>query len=60
MKRDWITNSAEHAAMLNDADTNFEKRKRAASNLPLAEKIVAIREARKQLAKDYDAIIKTA
>lgn len=55
--RKWITNDAQYAAMLNDADTNFEKRKRAAQHLPLAEKIVAIREARKQLARDYDAII---
>lgn len=54
----WITNNAEAAAMLNDADTNFEKRKRASANLPLAEKVVAIREARKQLARDYDAIAK--
>lgn len=53
----WITNSQLHAAMLNDAETNFEKRKRAAKDLPLAEKIVAIREARKQLARDYESII---
>ena len=54
----WITNSQLHAAMLNDADTNFQKRKRAAGNMPLAEKVAAIREARKQLARDYDSIIK--
>lgn len=52
----WITNSPEYAAMLNDAETNFQKRKAKAANLPLAEKVIAIREARKQLALDYDTI----
>lgn len=60
MKRQWLTNDPQAAHALNDAETNFEKRKRAAQYLPLDEKIAAIRGACKQLARDYDAIINAA
>jgi hypothetical protein len=42
----WITNVPEMAALLRQIDEHYEAAREAARGLPLAEKVVAYREAR--------------
>jgi hypothetical protein len=42
----WITNNPEAAAKLRSIDNAYESARRAARNLPLAEKIIALRSAK--------------
>lgn len=53
----WITNNPEAAKALQAADTAFDLAKAAASNLPLAEKVAALRTAKTQRQAAYDAAI---
>ena len=50
---DWLTNDPQAAAQLRAADASFDAARRAASVLPLAEKVVALRKAKIARAKDY-------
>lgn len=49
----WLTNDPQAAAQLRAADRAFDTAYAAASSLPLAEKLVALRQARIDRAKAY-------
>lgn len=53
---DWLTNDPQAAVLFRTADATFEAARRAALKLPLAEKIVALRNARTARAKGYAAM----
>lgn len=52
----WVTNSPELAAQLRAADDACENAVRASERLPLAEKIIAIRDARRARNRAYEMI----
>ena len=52
----WVTNDAEVAAKLRDADRRYEEARRAAAGLCLQDKIIALREAKARRAADYEAV----
>lgn len=54
---DWITNAPEVAAKLHEADKEYEKSRKAAERLPLAEKIIALRNAKAKKQQYYNATI---
>jgi hypothetical protein len=52
----WVTNDPAAAKVLRNADLQYDKALAAASSLPLAQKIVAIRAAREARQAAYDAV----
>jgi len=52
----WITNDPEAAKQLRKADKDYAKSREAAKSLPLAQKIVALREAKERLHKAYNSV----
>ena len=51
----WLTNDPQVAAQLRAADDAFAAARQAASKLPLAEKITALREAKKARVAAYNS-----
>ena len=57
---DWLTNSPEAAAALRKADRIYAAAKRAATYLPLAQKIEALRAARLECNRAYEEVERKA
>jgi hypothetical protein len=53
----WLTNNPEVAIGLRAADLAYERARSRASHLPLAERVVAYREARERRNAAYDAVL---
>jgi hypothetical protein len=53
---DWLTNDLQAAEALRAADRQWEAARKAAENLPLAEKIEAYRAAKDARREAYDAV----
>ena len=51
----WVTNDKEAAKALRKADRRYEAAKLAAAELPLAQKIEALRAAKADRAAEYEA-----
>jgi hypothetical protein len=51
----WVTNNPNAAKALKAADAKYEKAKTAASNLPLKEKVAALRKAKEARQAAYEA-----
>ena len=54
---DWITNSPEAARQLRAADDAYAAARRAASGLPLAAKVEALRQAKQTRQAAYDQLL---
>lgn len=52
----WLTNSSDAARKLRAADKAFDRAMAAAANLKLADKVIAIREAKAARQAAYDAV----
>ena len=52
----WLTNDPEAAKALRKADAQYAKAREAAKALPLAQKIIALREAKEKLHKAYNSV----
>lgn len=55
----WLTNIPKTASKLNQADEDYARAKLAASYLPLADKIVALRDAKAAKVKAYGAAVRS-
>lgn len=55
-KMDWLTNNPDAAEALRRTDAEWEAAHKAAENLPLAEKIIAYRNAKDARREAYDAV----
>ena len=53
----WLTNIPETAEKLNAADRAYDKAREAAKSLPLADKIIALRNAKAEKVKAYAAAV---
>jgi hypothetical protein len=54
----WLTNIPETASKLNQADEDYARAKLAAQGLNLADKIIALREAKAAKVRDYGEAVR--
>lgn len=52
----WMTNDPEAAQALRRADSEYANAREKAKNLPLAEKIIALRDAKEKLHAAYNRV----